>query len=291
MPGVEPGDYVVVAREGGRALGIATVMVEPEAEASVELVLSDGGFVTGRIVDEAGRPLAGRVRVEVFEDRGLPSLASDLMAGDSKTDGLFALGPLPLGTLGLGVTAPQRASRRVEASLPARGRTVDLGEVVLEAGLAIRGRVADREGSGIGGASLRAQGLAGERARGEATADAEGAFVVGGLKAGSYEIRATAPGYATAVAKTEPGADPLELVMVAGGQIAGTVVDTMGQPVEDARIRPGRRTRSPSTPTGFFFGSAEEGGGRFVLQDILAGTYDLEAQATGTAPPPSPTCG
>ena len=278
MPGVQPGEYVVVAREGGRAPGIATVVVEPETEASVQVVVSDGGFVTGRIVDEAGRPLAGRVRAEVYEDRGLPSFASDLLAGDAKADGFFALGPLPPGTLGLGVSAPQRASRRVEASVPARGRTVDLGDVALEAGLAIRGRVADREGAGIAGATVRAQGLAG---RAEAAADADGAFVAGGLKPGPYEVRATAPGYATAVAKTEAGGEALEIVMEAGGQIAGTVVDTQGRPVEEARLQ-ARSTKGPSFDSNrFFFGMADEGEGRFVLRDVAAGTYDLEAQATG----------
>jgi protocatechuate 3,4-dioxygenase beta subunit len=283
MPGVQPGDYVVVAREGGRALGIVTVVIEPETEASVQVVLSDGGFVTGRIVDEAGRPLSGRVRAEVFEERGLPSFASDLLASDAKADGLFALGPLPLGTLDLGVSAPQRASRRVEASIPARSRTIDLGDVALEAGLAIRGRVTDREGGGIGGASVRAQGQAGERSRGEATADADGAFVVGGLKPGPYEVRATAPGHATAVAKTEAGADPLQLVMETGGQIAGTVVDTQGRPVAAARVQArAQATAGPSfDPDRFFFGNADEGEGRFVLRDVAAGTYDLEAQATG----------
>ena len=281
MPGVPPGDYAVVAREGGRALGIATVVVAPEAEGTVELVLSDGGFVTGRIVDAAGRPLAGRVRAEVFEDRGLPSFASDLMASDAGADGIFALGPLPLGTLGLGVSAPQRASRRVEASLPARGRAVDLGDVALETGLAIHGRVADGEGVGIGGASVRAQGLAGERSRAEATADTDGAFVVGGLKPGPYEVRATAAGYAAAVAKTEAGGDPLELVMEKGGQIAGTVVDTQGRPVEEAQIQARRDRGSVVRSRPVLLRECRRGGGRFVLRDVAAGTYDLEAQATG----------
>ncbi len=278
MPGLEPGDYVVVARQGGRAPGIATVVVEPEAEASVQVVVSDGGFVTGRIVDEAERGLAGRVRAEAFDARGLPSFVSDLLVCDAKADGFFAFGPLPPGTLGFGVSAPQRASRRVEASLPARGRTVDLGDVALEAGLAIRGRVADREGAGIAGATVRAQGLAG---RAEATADADGAFVVGGLKPGPCEVRATAPGYAPAVAKTEAGGEALEMVMEAGGQIAGTVVDTQGRPVEEARLQ-ARSTKEPSFDSnGFSFGMADEGEGRFVLRDVAAGTYDLEAQATG----------
>jgi protocatechuate 3,4-dioxygenase beta subunit len=281
MSGVEPGDYVVVAREGARAPAIAAVVVEPEGDASVPLTLSDGGFATGRIVDEAGRPLAGRVRAETFEDRGLPAFASDVMMGEAKADGQFALGPLPPGTLGLAVTAPRHASRRVEAWIPARGRTADLGDVALETGLSIRGRVADRDGNGIGGAALLVSATGGDRSQSEATSEADGAFVVGGLKAGSYQVRARAEGYAAATARTEAGGEPLEIVMEAGGQVAGTVVDTQGQPLEEARVQ----ARAADTPSfhgeRFYSAPADEGGGRFVLRDVQAGTYDIEAQATG----------
>jgi protocatechuate 3,4-dioxygenase beta subunit len=285
MSGVEPGDYVVVAREGARAPAIATVVVEPEVDAGVQVTLSEGGFATGRIVDDSGRPLAGRVRVETFEDHGLPAFASDLMSVEAKADGRFALGPLPLGTLGLGVSAPRHASRRVDASVATRGRTADLGDVALEAGLAIRGRVAARDGNGIGGAALLVSATGGDRSQSEATSEADGAFVVGGLRPGSYQVRARADGYAAATVKTEAGGDPVEIVLDAGGQIAGTVVDTQGQPLEEARVQ----ARSAGTPSfdgeRFYSAPADEGGGRFVLRDVQAGTYDLEAQATsyGTA--------
>ena len=43
-----------------------------------------------------------------------------------------------------------------------------------------------------------------------------------------------------------------------------------------------RATEGPSfDPDRLFFGNADEGEGRFVLRDVAAGTYDLEAQATG----------
>jgi len=135
MAGVQPGEYTVMARESGRAPGIATVVVEPEVEAKASLTVSDGGYATGRIVGAGGRPLAGRVRVEVFDERGLPTFAGDLLAADAKADGTFALGPLPLGSFGVAVSAPRHASRRVEVEIPARGRTADLGDVALEAGL------------------------------------------------------------------------------------------------------------------------------------------------------------
>ena len=281
MASVRPGEHTVVAREGGRAPGIAVVVVEPETEASVSIVLSDGGFVTGRVVDPEEQPLAGRLRVEVFDEHGLPSSVSDGLATDAKADGTFALGPLPIGTLGIGVSAPRHATRRVEATIAGRGRTVDLGDVTLETGLVIRGQVRDREGSGIEGASVRARlRRPGERGEGEATSEADGAFVVAGLKPGTYQLTASRSGLAPAHAMAPAGGDPVDLVMEAGGEIAGRVVDADGQPAEEAFLI-AERAGGPGPGPGGASGAADEGEGRFVLRDVAAGRYVLQAQASG----------
>ena len=279
MPGVDAGDYVLVAREGGRAPAVATAVVEAGSDASVSLTLSDGGFATGRIVDDSGRPLAGRVRVEVFEDRGLPAFASELLTSETKSDGQFVLGPLPLGRLGLVASAAGHASRPLEAEVPARGRTADLGDVTLETGLSIRGRVADRDGEGIAGATVVASGLAGDRSRFEATSEADGAFVVGGLRPGLYQVRARAAGYGAAIAKAEAGSDPVELVMEAGGQIAGSVVDAQGQPVEEARIE-ARATDTQSFDPGRSF-SRQRRRGRGPLRPARRRLGDLRPRGPG----------
>ncbi len=276
---VLPGEYTVVARVGGRAPGIAAVVVETEGEAFVPLTVSDGGYATGRIVDAESRPLAGRVRVEVFGERSLPAFASDLMAADAKPDGTFALGPLPLGPLGVSVSAPRYAPRRVELEIPARGRTTDLGDVVLEQGLAIRGRVRDREGHGIAGASVNALlRESGAPSAGEAVTEADGKFLVGGLGTGRHNVTLTAPGYAAAYATATPGGEPLELVLEPGGEIAGRIVDAGGAPVDEAQVS----AEDPSRPRGrgrSFGGRAEEGDGGFVLRDLPAGTYALSVRA------------
>ena len=83
------------ARAGGPP-GSPRSWSSPRPRPACQIVLSDGGFVTGRIVDPEGRPLAGRLRVEVVRRaRGLPSSASDRWPADAKADGTFALGPLP----------------------------------------------------------------------------------------------------------------------------------------------------------------------------------------------------
>jgi protocatechuate 3,4-dioxygenase beta subunit len=280
MAGVQPGEYAVVAREGGRAPGIATVVVGPAGEATASLTVSEGGWATGRIVDAEGRPLAGRARVEVFEERGLPAFASDLLAADAGANGTFALGPLPLGTLGVAVSAPRHVSRRVEVEIPARGRTADLGDVTLEAGLAIRGRVRDRESRGIAGAAVSAR-LRGSGApsEGEVLSEEDGTFLLAGLGAGSHSVSAAAPGYATAWATATPGGEPLDLVLEPGGEIAGRVVDADGAPVDEAWVLAEDASQPRGSPGRSSSGRTDEGDGGFVLRDVAAGTYSLEVRA------------
>ena len=281
MAGIPPGEYTVVAREGSRAPGIAPVVVAPGSEAAVSLTVSDGGYVTGRIVDPTGRPLPGRVRLEVFEDRGLPGFASDAVAAEAKADGAFALGPLPLGSLGIGVSAPRHASRRVDAQVAARGRTVDLGDIALDPGLAIRGRVRDREGSAVGGATVRALGQEpGAASDAEATSGPDGRFDLGGLRPGRHQVSASAPGFAMAYAMAEVGGEPVDIVMDVGGAIAGRVVDAGSSPVEEARIT--AQADDGARGTGRFHSArADEGDGRFLMRDVAPGAYDLGVQASG----------
>ena len=280
MAGIPPGEYTVVAREGGRAPGIAAVVVEPGGEATVALTVSDGGYVTGRIVDAAGRPLPGRVRLEVFEDRGLPDFASDALAAEAKADGTFALGPLPLGSLGIGVSAPRHASRRVEAQVPARGRTVDVGDVALDPGLAIRGRVRDRRKRHRRRHRARPAAGAGRGRRGRGHERDRRPLRPRGLRPGRHEVSASAPGYATAYATAEAGGEPVDLVMDVGGAIAGRVVDAEGAPVEEARVTAQADDRARG-PGGYHSARADEGDGRFLLPDVAPGAYDLGVQASG----------
>ena len=281
MAGVTPGEYTVVAREAGRAPAFGRAVVEPEAEASVTLVLSDGGFVTGRVVDEQGRPLRGRVRVDVVDDLGLSASIGDLVATESKDDGTFVLGPLPIGGLGLAASAPRHATRRVHALVGAPGRTVDLGDVTLEAGLAIGGRVRDGEGRALPGATLTAWSEApGGRPPVEAETDEGGAFVLSGLEAGRYRVNVTAPGYARATVRAEAGGEPLEVVIEAGGEIAGRVLDARGRPVRDGLVGAKARDGSALDPRSYE-GSADPADGSFRLDGLAAGTYDLEARASG----------
>ena len=238
MAGVRPGEYTVVAREGGRAPGIAAVVVEPEAEATTSLdPLSDGGFVTGRIVDPEGRPLAGRLRVEVFDEHGLPSSASDAWPRTRRPTARSPSVRFRSARSGIAVSAPRHATRRVEATIAARGRTVDLGDVALETGL-----VDPRPGTRPRGQRdrraprcarrLRASGRARARAKPRARRTARSSSR--GSGPGTYDVSRRAVRATPRRTRRPRRRRALDLVLEPGGEIAGRVVDADGQPVEEA---------------------------------------------------------
>jgi len=279
MAGIQPGEYLVVARGGSRAPGIAAVVVEPEAEASVSLVLSEGGYATGQVVDADGRPLAGRVRLETFEGRVLAAAIADAVSTQAGADGRFALGPLPLGALGLGVSEPRHVSRRVDVTVPGRGRTVDTGTITLESGLAIRGTVHDAGGNPVPGCRVVAQSRShSQRALAEAVTEADGTFQIGGQPAALYEVTAMAAGFAPARAQADAGGPPLALVLQSGAELTGRVADAQGNTVDDAEVEAGLSEERPVGGPGGFARS-DEGGGRFTLRDLGAGSYLLQVRA------------
>jgi len=281
MAGVDPGEYVVMAGEGARAPGLARAVVEEDADTDVRVVVNDGGFVTGRLVDPEGQPLAGRARVVSFEGLTLPGFASDRMSTEVRGDGRFALGPLPPGALQVRVAAAGYASKRLEAFVPEAGATVELGRVALDTGLTIRGRVIDAEESGIEGAKVSATP---ESATldppAEATSDDGGAFVVRGLEEDAYELSVSAPGYATLRVGARAGDADVELRLEGAGDIRGRVVDAEGRAAPDARIRAEPADASSHFP-GRVYGSVEDDEGHFVLRDVAAGTFILHAEASG----------
>jgi hypothetical protein len=283
MAGVTPGEYEVVARLGGRAPAFGRVVVEPEAEATVSLLLSAGGFVRGRVVDELGRPLRGRVWVDVVDDHGLSASMGDLMTTESKDDGTFALGPVPIGGLGLAASAPRRATRRFHALVAAPRRTVDLGDVALEAGLQIRGHVRAREGRVLPGATLTARSEASGGGRSvEGNADAKGAFALDGLEAGWYRVTIAAPEYARTQVRVAAGGEPLDIVLEAAGVISGRVVDAQGRPVHDGSVN--AKARDAKLDARPQESEADPADGSFKIEGLAGGAYDLEARASGHAP-------
>jgi hypothetical protein len=279
IAGLEPGLYDVIARAPGLAPAVAPeVVLDERSEARIDLALRPGARVIGRLVDERERPVAGKVDVGELDGRATPFVLADSLRAEAGPDGRFAIAEVPQGEHALGVRAPGQAVERVDFAVRAGDRQVDVGDVRLEVGIAIRGHVRTKAGAPVADAGIEGYVMRRGATRSEARSEADGSFVLAGLEQATYRLNVAAPGFGAAEKEAEPGSEPIEVVLEPAGTITGLVTDDRGRPVDSFRVTAsqgegGMMRRMPR----FEEVSAEDG--RFRLADVAAGTYVLKATA------------
>jgi hypothetical protein len=277
--GTPPGEWRVVGRHPDLAPAIsAPVTVERDAEARADLVMSPPATVRGRMIGPGEKPTRGQAIVREIADVETPEiLAADLTA-EASDDGVFTLRVGP-GSHSLEVRARGLATRRLDVDVRGGGESVDLGDVALEVGIAIRGHVRDAAKRPIENAEIWTSY---ENESFEERSDASGAYVLAGLQAGMYTIAVTAPGMGRAQRKAEAGASGIDFVLQPAGRIAGLVVDEAGRPIEAFRVV--ARVRGRSGYAGTLRDNFAAADGRFVLEDVAEGEYVLDVSAPDRAP-------
>jgi hypothetical protein len=290
IAGLDPGSYRVTARHKDFAPGVVpAVAVDRSGDVRVDVTLDRGAVVVGRLVTgPEPQGVAGRISVQEVDGQRAPDSLREILRAEAGSDGRFRIEAFPAGSLALAVMAPGFASKRVEVQVGPAAREVNLGDVELERGLTIRGRVREHAGLPVAGATVVAS-LARpmpNRTSVRALSEADGSFVLAGLDPGPQRLFASAPGYAGTSRPSEPGAEKVEMILSPAGSVTGAVVDDGGRPVEafDINAQPveeehaeGLILRSP----GFREVSAPDG--RFVLEDLGEGTYVVEANAQNRA--------
>ena len=240
LAGLDPGTYSVVARHADFAPGVTTgVAVDVEGRADLAVGLAVGAAVTGRLVDSEERPLAGRVAAQELAGQPMARALIELLRSEAGADGRFRIERVPPGSYALGVLAPRFAGRRVEAEVSGREPVVDLGDVALESGLAIRGRVRSSAGGPIADAEIVTGGF--DMMRGgvhvETRSGPDGVFVLAGVLPGPTQVNIRASGFASVNGKTMTAAEePVDVILTPGGSIAGLVVEEGDRPVDAYRI-------------------------------------------------------
>ncbi len=282
---LEPGDYRVTASLPAFVPHERRAQVHVGRTTEVALELLRGAALAGRVVEPEGTPVEG-ANVRVRDERGT----------ETDAEGRFALTGISPGDHLLDVETPGVV--KVEHALGelADGERVEDLEIVVGAGLALRGvvfrpdgapahqaRVVAVERRDDGGKPWRALRL-------ETRTDAEGRFRLAGLEPMRFDVAASLEPSArarpwTAYADATAGAT-LVLTLGAGARVAGRVVDDRGEPLEQFEVRAqfGEReleTYQPQLPQ--VSHSFRDARGEFELTGLHAGRWLLVASAPGHA--------
>jgi Carboxypeptidase regulatory-like domain len=222
---------------------------ETEIPRSYTLAMEPGTSIGGIVRDEAGQPIEG-VNVNLYENRQDEGARQvyDFGAITARSDrqGRWQIDLIPdgfdLGRLHFTFSHPEFLSATDAVNTQSIATPKELREksavLVLHPGIAVNGRILDRGGRPIAGATVRV----GEYQPNSSTisTDAFGRFHIGNALPHETVVTAQAAGYAPEMqpVKVEPGLAPVELRLGPGNTIRGRVVDREGHPIQGAIVGP-----------------------------------------------------
>lgn len=226
--GLWPEEFNVTVEADGYARERPRIdLSQSERNADFQVILRPGGAVRGIVIDEDAKPIP-KATVTYFQTEQYTSTYGD--QPESNADGTFAHSFLDL-------NLPVRISARKQGYVPQEQqltltevqRTRDVRIVMTRSppGNSIAGVVRDMQGNPVAGAQVKS-GTVPDR-EGEATADAEGKFVLHDLPVEPTEqdFYVTAKGFAPRrfLAKTGPRASPgtVEVSLELGHSIRGQI--------------------------------------------------------------------
>ena len=278
--GLAGGEYEVTAIHPRFAFPRLPTNLQAGRAAQVALYGAPLASIAGTVLDDDARGVAGaRVRLRAIGGDGdiAPALQRVPRPAITAADGRFLLrseidGNVQLDATKSGWPAAHSNTLRLANGVAKRGVTI-----VLPRGVALRGRVVDRDrkpvaGAGVlaaqpGAAAAARRMLLNSLERGEGDdvvrSGADGTFTLR-LREGTYDLLVTAAGFAprTLRAQASAGAEPVEVTLEPGVEVSGRVTRG-GTPVEAVNVL------TISGDAGMPVQTAADG--TFRLQDVAPG--------------------
>ncbi len=272
LSGLPPGSLRVAARKAGFAPSesSAHALHAGETLREVQITLSHGGSVAGRVVDAHDAPLE-HVRVELLaETEGSPrSTVSDQLGAFrfSAVRGPWIVTAYPPGLPPVRANATLKGSEEQTITLRVETETVTLEGRVLD------GRARPIENATI---SLRALQASTPFAITVLSGD-DGRFQIEGLPAPPYRISADHSDYAPSKpVKVATISDPVEIVLASGSSLHGAVIDAQSnEPISGARVS------LSASPSGGTLAARSRSDGTFEFLHVTDGQYMVLVEADG----------
>lgn len=204
----------------------------------LDLAMSEGRHIAGRVEDEQGKPIAGAT-VELTMPVTWPRLASHVFyAAELKADedGRWSWDGAPQSARDIGI----RITHVEFLGGGARASDSSATVTVLKRGLTVRGRVLDSQGTPIAGATAQLGFDRFGTGQPKATTDEGGYFIIEKCKAEPSAVTVQADGFSPEIRQITIGqaVDSVEFTLAPGNVLRGKVVDVEGKPVSGAIVVP-----------------------------------------------------
>lgn len=215
---------LLVHKTGYRERLLDSYVADGTQRTELDIELAPGAVFTGRVVDEAGNPVAGATLTASGLTRGTATDAA----------GHFAFGGAAPEE-NHGITVTKTGFQPTTTFARAGGAPL---EIVLRPGLAVALRVVGSDGAGLAGVRVGVRRDRFEPMGNRGATDAEGRLRLVDLPAKTVDVLADKEGFVSARSEVDVANQRGELVLVLrpGRTIAGRVLDSKGQPVVGASV-------------------------------------------------------
>jgi len=273
IPGLKKGEYTLRgSAEGFGDLSMSELILQESEQRRLDLELKPEMYLSGVVIDRFGAPISS-AQLRIRDSTGA------WRRGVSDMDGAFSVNQLASGLVYLQGDASGYLRTTINELDPSLGPV----EVVLEKEYQLRGVVLDSEtGDAISRAFVEVRGEGdGSRRFERDRANDQGLFRVDDLRAGLYNVKASATGFLDATFQMEiPGRDPDEQIiieLVPGGRIVVDVFDKGGAAIEGVSINAGTIDvdRSREAEPVSYRGVRSDASGRGILVGIPDGSYQI----------------